>query len=63
MTGVLVTVDVRNCFQNKNKKGISQYNFGQSKFLLIQLEIHEIIFFYSLKAKERNEISNLPHPK
>lgn len=45
------------------KIGISQCSFGQSKFLLMQLEIHEIIIFYSLKTKETNEISILFHPK
>lgn len=40
---MLVNVDAINCFQKKKKKsGISQSNFGQSKFLFILLEI---IFF------------------
>lgn len=47
ITGILVNVVGRNFFQKAKKKNcISRYNFAQSKFLLIQLEIHKMIFFF-----------------
>lgn len=55
ITGILVNVDGRNCFQKKKKISISWYNFGESNFLLIQLEIHDFKNYF-LKTKERYEI-------